>query len=41
MKYQKANDKTKESQYKMLKKSELNHKDHKYLIKECKKINSI
>ena len=37
MKYQKVNDKTKESQYKMLKKSELNLKNHKYLIKDCKK----
>ena len=38
MKYQKANDKTKRSQYKMLKKSELNLKNHKYLIKSVKKI---
>tara|TARA_Y100001970_G_scaffold199595_1_gene242772 strand:+ start:6602 stop:7630 length:1029 start_codon:yes stop_codon:yes gene_type:complete len=37
MEYQKKNDKTKESQYQMLKRSELNEKDHKFLISECKK----
>tara|TARA_B100001540_G_C15742364_1_gene612891 strand:+ start:161 stop:1189 length:1029 start_codon:yes stop_codon:yes gene_type:complete len=37
MDYQKKNDKTKETQYQMLKRSELSIDDHKFLIKECKK----
>ena len=37
MDYQKKNDSTKETQYQMLKRSELSVNDHKFLIKECKK----